>query len=68
MHLGQCLSRSVNSVGLCPKIPILKTPRIVCGYEYGMEYKGLMRVCLSYIEVSSSSDTCDIVDNWNVGQ
>ena len=45
MHLGQRLSRSVDSVGLCPNIPILKTPQIVCSYECEMEYKGLMRVC-----------------------
>jgi len=46
MRLGRHLSRSIvaiDSVGLCPDVPILKTPRIVCGYECEMEYKGLTK-------------------------
>ena len=70
MHLGRHLSRSVDSVGLCPNIPILKTPQIVCSYECGMEYKGLMRVCHTSKSVQAPTHVMSLIisDNWNIGQ
>ena len=69
MHLGRHLSRSVDSVGSCPNVPILKTPRIVCGYECGMEYKGLTRVCHTSKSVQALTHVMSLIisDNRTLG-